>query len=328
MALDSPDDFSHVQRDFQSPAGHVPVLFDEVLNLLRPRSGGRYIDATFGGGGHTVALLEQSAPDGQVMAIDADPDAIARARDLAALFPGRLTLTQGNFRDLEILARDKQFDAVDGILMDLGLSSFQLSRPERGFSFQRSGPLDMRFDTTSAFSASDIVNGWSEEDIARLLFEYGEEQRSRPIARAIVRERNSELITTTDRLASIVERAVGGRRGRAIHPATRTFQALRIAVNDELEALRSGLDGAINLLTAGGRIAVISFHSLEDRIVKTFLRHESTDCICPPETPICVCGHKARMTLITRRAVRPSEIEEQSNPRSRSARLRVAERLP
>ncbi len=328
MALDSPDDFSQVQRDFQSPAGHVPVLFDEALNLLRPRSGGRYIDATFGGGGHTVALLEQSAPDGQVMAIDADPDAIARARDLAALFPGRLTLTQGNFRDLEILARDKQFDAVDGILMDLGLSSFQLSRPERGFSFQRSGPLDMRFDTTSAFSASDIVNGWSEEDIARLLFEYGEEQRSRPIARAIVRERNSELITTTDRLASIVERAVGGRRGRAIHPATRTFQALRIAVNDELEALRSGLDGAINLLTAGGRIAVISFHSLEDRIVKTFLRHESTDCICPPETPICVCGHKARMTLITRRAVRPSEIEEQSNPRSRSARLRVAERLP
>ena len=328
MALDSQEGFSHIDRDFQSQIGHIPVLFSEVLELLHPRSDGCYIDATFGGGGHTAALLERSAPHGQVLAIDADPDAIARAGDLAALFPGRLTLAQGNFRDIEMLARESLFDAVDGILMDLGLSSFQLSRPERGFSFQRSGPLDMRFDTTSGISASHIVNGWSEEDLARLFFEYGEDHRSRPIARAIVNERISAPITTTDRLASVVERAVGGRRGRAIHPATRTFQALRIAVNDELGALRSGLDGAINLLAAGGRIAIISFHSLEDRIVKTFLRHESTDCICPPETPVCICGHKARMKLVTRKAVRPSAAEEQSNPRSRSARLRVAERLP
>ncbi len=328
MALDPHDDFSQTHGDFQSSSAHVPVMLDEVLNLLQPRSGGRYVDATFGGGGHTRALLERSGPGGRVLALDADLEAIARARALADQFPRRLEIAQGNFRDIEAIARGVHFDEVDGVLMDLGLSSFQLNRADRGFSFQHSGPLDMRFDTNHGISAAEIVNGWSEEDLARLFFEYGEEQRSRPIARAIVRARSESPIRTTDRLATIIENAVGGRRGRAIHPATKAFQALRIAVNDELESLRNGLSGSLALLTAGGRLAVISFHSLEDRIVKNFMRQESTDCICPPGTPVCVCGHHARLRLVNRRVVKPSEDEIERNPRSRSAKLRVAERLP
>lgn len=313
--------------DLESRDGHVPVLLNEVLELLQARPGGRYIDATFGGGGHTAALLNRSEPDGRVLAIDVDPEAIDRARTLAALSDGRLSVQQGNFRDLESLAREHSFEEADGILMDLGLSSFQLSRPDRGFSFQHTGPLDMRFDPATTRNAHDIVNNWPEQDLANLIFKFGEEQRSRAIAREIVRARSDDPIETTERLASIVERALGGRRGRAIHPATRTFQALRIAVNGELDALRSGLNGALKLLSTGGRLAVISFHSLEDRIVKLFFRTESSDCICPPETPVCICGHTATVRLITRRAVRPSEDEQRENPRSRSARLRVVERL-
>ena len=328
MAADPCDEFAPIPRDSESRSEHVPVLLDEVLDLLAPVSGGRYIDATFGGGGHTRAILERSAPDGRVLALDADPEAIERARDLAALQHGRLSVAHGNFRAIRELATAKGFERVDGVLMDLGLSSFQLNHADRGFSFQRPGRLDMRFDTTSGISAADIVNEWPEQDLAAVIFEYGEEPRSRAIARAVVRQRALEPITSTDRLASIVESALGGRRGKAIHPATRTFQALRIAVNSELDSLRSGLNGAIELLAAGGRIAVISFHSLEDRIVKTLFRLESTDCICPPQTPVCVCGHKARLRLVTRKAVKPSADEERSNPRSRSARLRVAERLP
>jgi 16S rRNA (cytosine1402-N4)-methyltransferase len=298
------------------------------MNYLAPRSDGRYIDATFGGGGHTRVLLEQSAPSGQVLAIDADPDAISRATKLALAHPGRLKTARGNFRDIATLARAANFAPVDGILMDLGLSSFQLDQPERGFSFRFSAPLDMRFDSRQGPSAATIVNEWDEVDLANLIFDYGEEPRSRAMARAIVAERRVQPIETTDRLASIVERACGGRRGRAIHPATRTFQALRIAVNDELEALREGLAGALELLGSGGRLVVISFHSLEDRIVKTFLRDEATDCICPPSTPICVCDHHARVRILTRKTVRPSAEEENRNARSRSAKLRAAERLP
>ncbi len=328
MAVDPRDEFSHSNGDFQSREGHVPVLLAEVLEYLRPHSGGRYIDATFGGGGHSRVLLERSAPDGRLLAIDADPEALVRARLLTEEFSGRFQITAGNFRDLASIADTNEFTAVDGILMDLGLSSFQLDQAVRGFSFQHPGPLDMRFDPHRGPSAEEIVNEWPEEDLARIVYEYGEEQRSRAIARAIVRERGDERIRTTDRLATIVERAVGGRRGRAIHPATKTFQALRIAVNDELESLRRGLDGALDLLAEGGRLAVISFHSLEDRIVKTFMRQESTDCICPPETPVCVCGHRARLRIITRKVVQASEQEQRMNPRSRSAKLRVAERLP
>ena len=328
MAVDPCEEFTPIPRDSESRTEHIPVLLHEVLDLLAPRSGGMYVDATFGGGGHARAILERSIPDGRLLALDADPEAFGRARDLAAMYGGRLKVAHGNFRDIRELAESNGFEHLDGVLMDLGLSSFQLNHGERGFSFQHPGPLDMRFDTTSGINAADIVNNWSSEDLAAVIYEYGEETRSRAIARAVVREREREPITTTDQLARIVETSLGGRRGKAIHPATRTFQALRIAVNGELDSLRAGLNGAIELLAVGGRLAVISFHSLEDRIVKTLLRLESTDCICPPETPVCVCGHKARLSLVTRRAVKPSPEEERANPRSRSARLRVAERLP
>jgi 16S rRNA (cytosine1402-N4)-methyltransferase len=314
--------------DFSSQFSHEPVLLDEALHYITPHDGGRYIDATFGGGGHSRAILEQSAPSGRLLALDADPDAISRAARLAERFPGRLQTAQGNFRDIARMATEHNFAPVDGILMDLGLSSYQLDQPERGFAFRFAAPLDMRFDRQQGPSAAEIVNSWDEVDLARVIFEFGEESRSRAIARAIVAERSKQSITTTDRLAGIVERAVGGRRGRAIHPATRTFQALRIAVNDELQALREGLNGAVELLADGGRLVVISFHSLEDRIVKNFFRDEATDCICPPGTPVCVCEHRARLRILTRKVVQASAAEEARNPRSRSAKLRAAERLP
>jgi 16S rRNA (cytosine1402-N4)-methyltransferase len=263
-----------------------------------------------------------------LLALDADPEAIERAERLSQQFPGRLHVAHGNFRDIARLATEQHFAPVDGILMDLGLSSYQLDQPERGFAFRYAAPLDMRFDRQQGMSAAEIVNSWDEVDLARVIFEYGEETRSRAIARALVAERSREPVLTTDRLASIVERAVGGRRGKAIHPATRTFQALRIAVNDELQALRQGLAGAVELLASGGRLVVISFHSLEDRIVKNVLRDEATDCICPPGTPVCVCNHRARLRILTRKVVQASDAEQARNPRSRSAKLRAAERLP
>ncbi|HEX7101481.1 MAG TPA: 16S rRNA (cytosine(1402)-N(4))-methyltransferase RsmH [Nitrolancea sp.] len=328
MVAESRHDGPPNAGDFLSQFNHAPVLLNEALNFLKPHRSGRYIDATFGGGGHTRAILERSAPDGQLLALDADPEAIKRAERLAEQFPVRLQTAQGNFRDIARLAAEYRFSNVDGILMDLGLSSFQLDQPERGFSFRYAAPLDMRFDPRQGMSAAEIVNSWDEVDLARVIFEFGEETRSRAIARAIIAERTKEPITTTERLASIVERAVGGRRGRAIHPATRTFQALRIAVNDELPALRDGLAGAVDLLASGGRLVVISFHSLEDRIVKNFMRDEATDCICPPGTPVCVCDHHARLRVLTRKVVQASAEEETRNPRSRSAKLRAAERLP
>jgi 16S rRNA (cytosine1402-N4)-methyltransferase len=257
MVAESRHDGPPNAGDFSSQFSHEPVLLDEALHFITPRDGGRYIDATFGGGGHSRAILEQSAPGGQLLALDADPDAIARAARLAERFPGRLRTAQGNFRDIARTATESGFAPVDGILMDLGLSSYQLDQPERGFAFRYAAPLDMRFDRQQGLSAAEIVNSWDEVELARVIFEFGEENRSRAIARAIVAERSRQPITTTDRLAGIVERAVGGRRGRAIHPATRTFQALRIAVNDELQALREGLVGAVELLAGGGRLVVI-----------------------------------------------------------------------
>ena len=307
--------------------GHAPVLLHESLAWLGVRPGGRYVDATYGGGGHTRAILDASAPDGRVLALDADPAAVARARAAAERTPGRLQVRHGNFADLTALAAAAGFASVDGILLDLGVSSFQLDEADRGFSFRLPAPLDMRFDPRAGTSARDVVNGWAEADLVRILFAYGEEPQARRIARAIVEARRQGAIATTDQLAGIVERAVGGRRGRAIHPATRTFQALRIAVNRELESLDAGLAAAVELLAPAGRLVVISFHSLEDRIVKRFLRTEASDCLCPPETPVCVCGHRARLRVLTPKPVRPTDAERDVNPRSRSARLRAAERL-
>jgi 16S rRNA (cytosine1402-N4)-methyltransferase len=310
--------------------GHRPVLLEEAVAALQPRPGGRYLDGTFGGGGHTRALLEASAPDGIVLALDADPAAVDRAFALQQ-DPGvaeRLIPVRANFADLADVVRERGISPLDGILLDLGLSSFQLDQPERGFAFRQEGPLDMRFDPDQGTPASELVNTLPERELADLIWRYGEEPGSRRIAQAITRERKHAPIETTTRLAAIVAGALGGRRGRDIHPATRTFQALRIATNEELTALEAALLGVLDVLAPGGRLVVISFHSLEDRIVKRFIERESSGCVCPPEIPICVCGHSPRLHKITRRAVRPDAAERNANPRARSAVLRVAERLP
>ena len=316
-----------------TPSGHVTVLLQEAVEGLAPRPGGRYLDGTFGGGGHTRALLEASAPDGRVLALDVDPAAIARGEALRAEYGDRLTLRQANFASLAQVAREAGFAPLDGVLLDLGLSSYQLADEARGFSFQHDGPLDMRFGPGAATTAAELVNGAGEDQLADILWRYGEERHARRIARAIVRERERAPIATTGALAALVARAVPHRHGEAgrrdrIHPATRTFQALRIAVNGELEALEAALGGAPAVLAPGGRLAVIAFHSLEDRIVKEFMRREATDCLCPPRLPVCVCGHRATLRLVTRKGVRPSEAEVAANPRSRSAIRRVAEKLP
>jgi 16S rRNA (cytosine1402-N4)-methyltransferase len=306
------------------------VLLAEAIEALRPRSGGRYLDGTFGGGGHARALLEASGPDGVVLALDADPAAIERAEAMQRE-PGidsRLIPVHANFADLAAIARDCGLAPLDGVLLDLGLSSFQLDEAERGFSFRHAGPLDMRFDPERGRPASELVNMLSEAELAGVIWRYGEEPGSRRVARAIVRERERAPIETTTRLAEIVSRALGGRRGRDTHPATRTFQALRIATNEELIALDAALAGAVEVLAPGGRLAVISFHSLEDRLTKQFIERESATCVCPPEAPICTCNHQPRLRKVTRRVVRPGAAELAANPRARSALLRVAERLP
>ena len=304
-------------------AGHVSVLLEEVLAALRPAPGGKYIDLTVGAAGHARALLERSSPTGRLLAIDADPQAVEYARAVLAAFGERAVVRQGFFDDLAALARGEGFVAVDGIVADLGLSSRQLAAGERGFSFQYEGPLDMRLDPSSqTTTAADLVNGLAERELADLFYRYGEERQSRAIARAIVRHR--PLHTTTE-LAALIARTVG-QHGR-IHPATRVFQALRIAVNDELGALERMLPQAIDLLAPGGRLAVIAFHSLEDRIVKECFRREARGCICPTEALVCTCGHRPRIQTLTRRPIVPSAEESAKNPRSRSARLRVVEKL-
>jgi len=304
---------------------HVPVLYDAVMAWLAPKIGGRYIDGTLGLGGHARGLLQGSAPDGELLGLDADPQALDQARANLASFASRLTLVQGRHRDLGAIATRQGWSQVDGILLDLGVSSLQLDKAERGFSFREDGPLDMRLGPDGTETAADLVNELPERELADLIYAYGEERYSRRIASAICRQRPFE---GTARLAKVVARAVPNRSRQRIHPATRTFQALRIAVNDELASLRQVLPQALDLLRPGGRLAVIAFHSLEDRIVKQFLVRESKDCICPPELPACVCDHRATVRLLTRKPIRPDDQEVAENPRSSSARLRVAEKLP
>lgn len=301
---------------------HVPVLYDEVLAGIQPRPGGRYIDATLGAGGHAVGILRASAPNGHLLGLDADPEATAFALQILQPFADRVTVRTANFRHLKKVASALGFEQVDGLVMDLGLSSRQLTEAQRGFSFSQDGPLDMRFDRGQAHSAAELVNHLSEAELADLIWRYGEERHARRIARAIVAARP---VTSTGQLADLVARTVG--HYERIHPATRTFQALRIAVNDELEALSEALWQARDLLRPRGRLAVIAFHSLEDRVVKRFYHQETTDCLCPPETPVCVCDHHATLKVLTKKPIRPKEEEIARNPRSRSARLRIAERL-
>ena len=303
---------------------HVPVLFKEVLSGLRVRPGGRYIDATVGGGGHAAGILAACSPDGRLLGLDRDSAALETARDRFASHTGQVILLHRSFAFLEEIARTCDFVPADGVLFDLGISSLQLSDSKRGFAFMADGPLDMRFDPEAGGStAAWLVNQLSRGELQELLFRYGEERRARSIAEAIV---GSRPLSTTQELVAAVKAAVGEGHRERIHPATRTFQALRIAVNDELAALEAALPQAVKILAPGGRLAVISFHSLEDRLVKRFLHRESRDCICPPEMPVCTCDHRATLQLVTRKPVRPTADEIDANPRSRSARLRVAER--
>lgn len=302
---------------------HLPVLYHEIIQALLPHSPGKYIDATVGAGGHAWGILEKSAPNGLLLALDRDPQALAIAEQRLFDFKDRVKLVHASYLRLLEIMSEIGWQSVDGIVFDLGLSSMQLDTPERGFSFHTPGPLDMRYDPDQELDAAQLVNYLPETELADLIFRYGEEPASHRIAAAIVRARPVESNT---QLAEIIAAATGGRHGR-IHPATRTFQALRIAVNQELQAVEKVLPMAIQALAPGGRLAVISFHSLEDRLVKQYFRRESRDCICPPEQPVCVCGHKASLREITRHPIRPGEEEISTNPRARSARLRVAEKL-
>jgi 16S rRNA (cytosine1402-N4)-methyltransferase len=301
---------------------HQPVLYQEIIHFLRPKSGGLYVDGTLGAGGHAAGLLAESEPEGQLLGMDVDPQALALAHQILAPFGERAWLKRASYTSLPRQLAELGWATVDGILLDLGASSLQFDNPRRGFSFLSDGPLDMRFDPSNPLTAAEIVNTWTEEDLADIIFRYGEETASRRIARAIFAARP---ISGTRQLAAIIEK-IRPRRGPH-HPATRTFQALRIAVNGELESVEKVLPMAINTLIQGGRLAVIAFHSLEDRMVKEYFRRESKDCICPPRQPVCTCGHKASIKELTRRPVVPTETETNLNPRARSAKLRVAEKL-
>jgi len=309
--------------------GHLPVMPDEVLGTLAPAPGSLQIDATVGGGGHTERILEAASPDGRVLGLDADDAAIERVARRLARFGDRLVLRQANFRELATVAPEAGFAAVDGALFDLGLSSFQLADAERGFGFRTGGPLDMRFDTSRGVPASELLATLDADELAALFRRYGEEPGAWRIAKAIVEERRTTPVDTAEALAALVERVAPGdpRRRRRIHPATRVFQALRIAVNEELDALGEGLAAAVDLLRPGGRLVVLSYHSLEDRIVKRFLAAERRGCTCPPDAPVCVCGRSPRLRLVTRPSMTPTAEEIDRNPRARSARLRAAERL-
>ena len=302
---------------------HTPVLCKEAVEALQVQPGKRYVDCTLGSGGHATAILGESLPDGQLLGIDTDLEATRIAQIRLADYADSTIIVNDNFVNLESICKENDSLPVHGILFDLGISSIQVDTPERGFSFRHDGPLDMRFGTTQELTASDIANALPENKLDQLIQVYGEERYSRHIAKCIVRNRP---INSTLELAHIVERAIGNRRGK-IHPATRTFLALRIAVNRELENLMTALEQTINCLDHQGRLVVISYHSLEDRLVKQFMKREATGCLCPPRTPMCKCGHVASLKLISAKVITPSPGEIESNPRSRSAKLRIAERL-
>ena len=309
---------------------HQPVLYHEIIHALQPKNKGYYVDGTVGAGGHAHGILEACAPDGRLLGLDVDPQALALARETLAPYGERARLIQASYDTLAERLREFEWDEVGGILLDLGLSSMQLDTPERGFSFQQDAPLDMRFDPVSPTTAADLVNSLPQDELADLIYRYGEERASRRIAQAILKARP---LRTTRQLATVIESVLPRRgsfdrlRTKRVHPATRTFQALRIAVNDELNRVENVLPQAVAALKSGGRLAIISFHSLEDRIIKGYFRKESRDCICPPRQPVCTCGHKATLKEISRKPITPGKAETSVNPRARSAKLRVAEKL-
>ena len=311
----------------QQSGYHLPVMPADVIQGLVVAENGVYLDGTLGEGGHSLAIL-QAEPEPQLVAgIDLDGRSVAAAAARLSPFGTRFLALRGNYADMVSLMADQGVRAVDGVLLDLGFSSRQIDQPGYGLSFRSDEPLDMRYDAEQSLDAAAVVNSSSELELAAIFRTYGEEPRAQAIARAIVRERSNKSLSTAGDLASLVERVSGRGRGRRIHPATRVFQAIRIAVNRELDNLKAGLESAVELLAAGGRLAVISYHSLEDRIVKNFLSLSSVSCVCPPGLPECVCGHIPTVALINRRVIRPSVEEVASNPRSRSARLRVARKI-
>jgi 16S rRNA (cytosine1402-N4)-methyltransferase len=301
---------------------HIPVLYQNIILALNPKSRGRYDDGTFGAGRHAAGILKVSSPDGEVLGLDVDPQALEIARNNLSEFGARVIIIKASYTTLTEQLAKVGWTRIDGMLLDLGASSMQFDTPERGFSFQAAGDLDMRFDPTNALTATHLVNDLPESELANLIFRYGEEPRSRQIAKAIVAARP---VSSTVQLAEIIS-SISPIRDR-LHPATRTFMALRIAVNDELISIEKVLPQAIQSLAIGGRLAVISFHSLEDRLVKGFFRQESKDCLCPPRQPMCTCGHKASIREVNRRPIIPTDLESSSNPRARSAKLRVVEKI-
>ncbi|OGE79884.1 MAG: 16S rRNA (cytosine(1402)-N(4))-methyltransferase [Candidatus Doudnabacteria bacterium RIFCSPHIGHO2_01_FULL_43_23] len=303
---------------------HIPVLLKEVTEFLDPKPGGKFIDATFGAGGHSRAISEKIGPTGKILALDANSQAFENFKFKIL----NLQTIHGNFRNLKAIAEENGFEKVDGILFDLGLSSDMLDDPERGFSFQKNGPLDMRFDRSQKITAADLINSATERELLKIFKEYGEERFSKSIARAIVENRKEAKLKTTEELFNLIKKSVPGRfRHKAQDSARRIFQAIRIEVNGELQALGSALNQTLDLLKPGGRVVVISFHSLEDRIVKKFFQEAAKGCVCPPEFPQCVCGKLPLVKILTRKPITPTEREIEQNSRARPAKLRAIEKI-
>lgn len=302
---------------------HSPVLYQLSIDILQPKNNGRYLDGTLGAGGHAAGILKASQPDGRLIGLDVDDLALETAKSYLKPFQSRTILSKGSYAEMDVHLNEVGWECVNGIILDLGLSSMQLDSAERGFSFIKDAPLDMRFDQKAKLSAKEILNTWDEKDLTEIIWKYGEEPRSKQIAKTIV---SSRPIKTTSQLADLVVKIYSGKRGK-IHPATRTFQAVRMAVNRELETLEKGLENSVKALCKEGKLVVISFHSLEDRLIKQFFQQESRDCICPPEQPVCICGHKASIRILTKKPLTPSQEEIEGNPRSRSAKLRAAEKI-
>jgi 16S rRNA (cytosine1402-N4)-methyltransferase len=306
---------------------HKPVLPEEVLQYLNVEGKSLIVDGTLGDGGHAEQVLQRMGSQGQVLGIDQDIEALARAKDRLKSFGGRITFIHSNFRNIESILAEKKIKNVDGLLLDLGVSSRQLDTPERGFSFMKNGPLDMRMNQKGKATAADLLANLSDEELKLIIKDYGEEWHYKKIVHEIRKAQGIKPITTTIHLKQILSSAVKNSRPSKIHVATKTFQALRIAVNHELDSLEEGLKSSLQALKPGGRLVVISFHSLEDRRVKNFFRSEAKGCSCPPRTPICICGRKKTLKILTRKVVVPSAMEIQNNPRSSCAKLRAAERI-
>jgi len=307
---------------------HTPVLLNETLEYLDPKPGGVYIDGTLGGAGHSSEIIKRIVPGGVLIGIDQDSNAIDAAKRRLEAYKDNVVIVRDNFRNIKTIALQKGFKEVDGILLDIGVSSHQLDEKERGFSYMHDGPLDMRMDTESSLDASDIVNNSSEQELIRILRDYGEEKWAVRIAKFIAEERKNNRIDTTFKLADIIQRAIpAAARRDGGHPAKRTFQALRIAVNDELQVLEEAVTNAAGLLKPGGRLVVITFHSLEDRIVKKIFNNMEKPCTCPPQLPVCACGKEPLLRVITKKPVTAGAEELKVNTRSKSAKLRAAERV-